>query len=142
MCALLRCIIIFTSLIAGALFNQLIDTEILAGGGMEEHSSWWAILCSVIFLILLSYFAIDRIYQWIRSKRRPKSSNSITVNVDGMTCMGCVKKLQTHLEKLATVEKAEISLSKNQATIHGTPTLAEIKEVIQSAGFIYSNNLE
>ena len=127
-------IIISFSLVAGALFNELLSTELIAQTTPEHHSQWWTIVCGILFLALLAYFSLERSYQWIRSKRRSQG-DSITMKVTGMTCMGCVKKLRNKLGAINTVERADIELSEGLVTIYGNTPREEVKEAIKAAGF-------
>ena len=63
---------------------------------------------------------------------------TITLKIDGMTCVGCVKSVQRVLNELAGVQQAEVSLNPAQAII--TFNSAEIStaaliEAIEDAGF-------
>lgn len=63
---------------------------------------------------------------------------TITINVKGMTCMGCVRSVKNVLEPIAGVSAVDISLDKGQAAITFDPSKAnpaQFKAAIQDAGY-------
>jgi copper chaperone len=63
---------------------------------------------------------------------------TITINIKGMTCSGCVNSITNVLKPLAGVSKVNVSLENNNATLSYDPTktnLAQFKSAIEDAGF-------
>lgn len=63
---------------------------------------------------------------------------TITINIKGMTCMGCVRSVKNVLEPIAGVSGVDISLDKGQAVITFDPSkanLAQFQAAIQDAGY-------
>ena len=63
---------------------------------------------------------------------------TLTLNIKGMTCGGCVKSVTSVLQKISGVSKVEVSLEQNQANITYDPAqakLAQFKAAIEDAGF-------
>ncbi|OSI14004.1 copper resistance protein CopZ [Neisseria dentiae] len=63
---------------------------------------------------------------------------TITLNIGGMTCGGCVRSVTKVLENLNGVEKAEVSLENANAVITydaGTIRTAALIEAVEDAGF-------
>ncbi|MBL80059.1 MAG: heavy metal transporter [Nitrosomonadaceae bacterium] len=61
-----------------------------------------------------------------------------TINISGMTCMGCTNSIRIVLERINGVSVADISLEKNQAKIQYDPektTINKFEEAIIKAGF-------
>ncbi len=61
-----------------------------------------------------------------------------TVNIDGMTCGGCVKSISNALAQVAGVAKSDISLEQHHATIHyddSQTTITALQQAIEEAGF-------
>ncbi|MCB1986159.1 MAG: heavy-metal-associated domain-containing protein [Burkholderiales bacterium] len=61
-----------------------------------------------------------------------------TINIQGMTCQGCVSSIKTVLEKLPGISQVEVSLDQSLATIHHNPSVVgieQIKAAISDAGF-------
>jgi copper chaperone len=60
------------------------------------------------------------------------------LNINGMTCMGCVTSIEKVLEKIAGVSDSDISLKNKQAKIQYDPektNINKLKEAIVGAGF-------
>ena len=60
------------------------------------------------------------------------------LNINGMTCMGCVTSIKKVLEEIAGVSDSDISLKKKQAKIQYDPektNINKLKEAIVEAGF-------
>ena len=66
-------------------------------------------------------------------------TNKLIVNVDGMSCEHCKEHVTKSLEELAFVEKADVSLEDNNATVDyfGTADEDAIKNAIIDAGYEY-----
>ena len=63
---------------------------------------------------------------------------TITINVEGMSCGGCVKSVTNVLTALPGVAKAEVSLEDKQARVEyeaGRVSIDDMKRVIVDAGF-------
>ena len=60
------------------------------------------------------------------------------VDIDGMTCDGCVRSVKRVLSGLAGVDAIDVSLEKNQATINFDPQIintAQIRRSLEDAGY-------
>ena len=63
---------------------------------------------------------------------------TITINIKGMTCAGCVRSVKNVLEPISGVSSVEISLEKGQAAITFDPSKAnstQFKTANQDAGY-------
>ena len=63
---------------------------------------------------------------------------TITLNIEGMTCGGCVKSVTRILEGVNGVTKAEVSLEQKNAVIEFDPDLtspAALIEAVEDGGF-------
>ncbi len=61
-----------------------------------------------------------------------------TLNIKGMTCMGCVASVKRVLSGINGVAGAEVSLEKAQATVTydpGKASLEALKTAIEDAGY-------
>lgn len=60
------------------------------------------------------------------------------INIEGMTCEHCVKKVESALENLVDVSSAKVNLKKKQAIVTYDNTLDEIllQKTIENLGFI------
>ena len=70
---------------------------------------------------------------------------TLTINIKGMTCGGCVKSVTNVLQQLRGVSKVDVSLAENHAIVDYDPTLASpkllktaielLKTAIEDAGY-------
>ena len=66
------------------------------------------------------------------------TTQTITLNIEGMTCGGCVKSVTNSLNQVAGVQSVDVSLDHNSATISFDDSQAQqntLKEAIEDAGF-------
>jgi copper chaperone len=62
----------------------------------------------------------------------------VTLQVNGMTCQGCVRSVKRVLEAVPGVVSAEVSLERNQAVIACDPAridAARLAEAVTAAGY-------
>ena len=59
----------------------------------------------------------------------------ISLDVEGMTCMGCVKSVETALKKADPSARVEIDLPSGKVDVEGALTFAAAKDVIEASGF-------
>ena len=63
---------------------------------------------------------------------------TITIGIKGMTCGGCVASVQRALKQLDGVEKVDVSLQQQQATVNYAPEQVDptrLRSAIEGAGF-------
>jgi copper chaperone len=63
---------------------------------------------------------------------------TIVLEVDGMTCGGCVRSVTNVLKALPGVSAAEVSLEKSQAKVTFDPALANaasLRAAVEEAGY-------
>jgi copper chaperone len=61
-----------------------------------------------------------------------------TLNIQGMTCGGCVKSVTSALQREAGVEKVEVVLEQGKATVDYDPAQTspqQLAEVVDDIGF-------
>lgn len=66
------------------------------------------------------------------------TTRTITLNIDGMTCGGCVKSVTNALNQVTGVSQANISLEQKNAVISFDDTQTNesvLKQAIEEAGF-------
>lgn len=63
---------------------------------------------------------------------------SATIQVQGMTCQGCVNSVTRALKSVQGVQSADVSLEKNQATVtyaDGQTSVSDLKQAVEDAGY-------
>ena len=68
-------------------------------------------------------------------QQHSESNNMTTLKVDGMTCNGCVGRLQKVLSKLDGVTEVIVTLEPSEAKVDGSITKDAIISAIENAGF-------
>jgi hypothetical protein len=124
--------VLFGSLLLGTLFDGVLSSNIQMGHA-HEHQAWWAQISAVILLLLLGHFIIEE----FRMSTQPVSNSDTMqiIQVEGMTCNGCVNRLQKVLSRVDGVTEAIVTLEPGEAKVEGTVTRAIIVAAIEGAGF-------
>lgn len=63
---------------------------------------------------------------------------TIQLNIQGMTCNGCVSSVKNVLQKTIGVASVDVSLEQNRATVIYNPEQAspsQLKAAVENAGF-------
>ena len=66
------------------------------------------------------------------------SNQTTTLNINGMTCGGCVKNVTNALNQVTGVQQADVSLEQNNAVINFDDSQTNetaLKQAIEDAGF-------
>ena len=133
-------VIIGGSIIAAILFDQLVTPEsvVAAGEHSHEHFGWLAYTSSLVLLALCAWFATDDAKRWWQRRSSPGSdvnTSQLHAGIDGMTCNGCVSKLESVLRKTDGIDSVEVRLNPGEATIQGSISPESLRSAIQKAGF-------
>ena len=129
--------IILGSMVFAWLFDWLLTADVAARTShAHDHQSWWSIFSALILLVLMLSFAWSDLMRWWR-KRTMQSSRApkIKIRIGGMTCGGCVDRIESVIRKSEGVESVSVELKSGIATIVGTAGRDEIKRLIRSLGF-------
>ncbi|MEZ4472506.1 MAG: permease [bacterium] len=98
-----------------------------------EHGAWWQVGAAALLLGLLAAFAVDDLRR--RLRRAPAGPAVLQIQVEGMTCGACARRLEGALNRLEGVEAAEVSKEAGQAIVRGQAGLDAIARAITDAGF-------
>jgi len=131
-------------IIVGSLgFGVAFDSLLTAGGQATEvmhHGGAIGQVCAVLLLGLFGYFAfLEGRDAWGRRSASGLSGDlGASVHrmaVEGMTCGGCVSRLQRVLNEVEEIDSAEVTLKPGGAVVRGAVSEARVIEVIEGAGF-------
>ena len=67
-----------------------------------------------------------------------RAMTTVTLQVSGMTCQGCVRSVTRVLQSIPGVSQTEVALDKGQATVTFDPAQASVdtlKAAIEEAGY-------
>lgn len=137
--AIYLAVIILGSVVFAIGFDALFpDTLTQVQAHHHEHVSWWEQACAGLLVILMLSFAWNdgrRLWRRRVEGRRGADEPKLQIGVEGMTCNGCVRKLEDALRETSGVQRAYVELKPGSATITGNVDPAKVREVIQSCGF-------
>jgi copper chaperone CopZ len=57
------------------------------------------------------------------------------LKISGMTCGGCVNKLESAIRKMEGVESVVVELGEGIATIQGEPHQEQLRQLVRRLGF-------
>ncbi len=102
-----------------------------------EHSAWWAVASAGMLSLLLLRYAASDARRWLNARRlhATKSDDRIVIGVEGMTCGGCVSRLERELSANDAVQQVSVSLEPGQATVDSSLNPEELAALIESSGF-------
>lgn len=65
------------------------------------------------------------------------NKNKIIIKIEGMSCKGCAKKIETSLKTIENIKKVKVNLNKKEAIIESNEKLDidKIKDRICSLGY-------
>ena len=137
-------IIYLGTLVIGSLGLGLAFDFLLAGVPLEPalHShevAGWRAIPALVLMVLLTWFAGDALRLKLRDWRQRLArgfADRIEVQVEGMTCQGCARRLKTQLVELHGVDVAEVDLERGAAVLYGKIDGDTVREAVRKAGFI------
>jgi len=129
--------IIGGSLAAALIFDFVLEAKPAAAVHVHGEGSGWAVASGVILLGLMAWFAWDDLRRLVsrRFARRPGAGTPIEMGVSGMTCGGCVAKLEKALLAEEGVISVEVTLDPGRAVVRGAIDPGRVRGVIEQLGF-------
>ena len=120
----------------GILFDSLIVDSKDIVMPHEHGEAWWVIASAITLTILLFKFLIDDLRAWgTAAAPVTESKATMAIPVEGMTCGGCVAKLQKRLLATDGIHSATVSLEPGQARIESDLETSAVEAIIREAGF-------
>ena len=133
--------IYLTTIIAGSiglgiLFDTWFSSTLTGSGTHGEHATWWAAASAYLLVgLLLRYAAVDA-SRWLNGRRMAATqAEPIVLGVEGMTCGGCVSRLERVLQAADGVTMASVKLDPGQATVMGSLDTEAVARIVNEAGF-------
>lgn len=130
--------IIVGSLGFGLAFDFLLGAQSASHAAHEHGAAWWQVALSVLLLGMMAWFAADDLRRWWRRRAAARSADDavrLEVGVQGMSCGGCVRHLETVLLSSERIEAVEVSLDPGGAVVTGTAPIEEIRSLVAQAGY-------
>ena len=133
--------IILGSMFFAWMFDWLLTADVVSGAAHHhEHNSWWSIGSAIVLALMLISFAWQDCLRWSRrflggNNTSDSSMSKTELKIEGMTCGGCVNKLESALRKMDGVESVVVELGDGIATIQGEPQLEQVRQLVRRLGF-------
>ena len=128
--------IVVGSVVAGLVFNEVIDPSVAAIHHHHHDATWWRIASAVALLVFIVSFVVEDIRNVLRRHAADDDSRpSTTVSVKGMTCNGCAGKLRRTLEAHSRIAHADVSFEDGKAVVTGDAEAETIRSLVLAAGF-------
>lgn len=118
-------------------YDALMPFEALADVLHEHSHPWWAWLSAIALAGLFLYFAVDDVWQ-LALRRRPSPTSddaAVTLEVEGLTCNNCVRKLERALRETEGVTSASVTLEPGRATVEGDVRPSDLEAVVRATGY-------
>jgi len=117
------------------LYDAFIPFEALGTLTHVHEHPWWAWASAVLLAGLFGYFAVDDLRRALASRAAPSGPEVVTLELEGLTCNNCVRKLERALRAADGVASATVTLDPSQATIEGTAPPAILNAIVQATGY-------
>jgi uncharacterized membrane protein YraQ (UPF0718 family)/copper chaperone CopZ len=130
-------VIVVGSLGFGALFDFLIAPSTVMRHSHEHEAGWVAVLSASFLVSLFGWFAVRDARTYLSRFIGGEMSGSglVEYQVEGMSCGGCVRKLESALTGVDGVDRVQVSLEAGRAQVVGIVSQAVVLEAIKAAGF-------
>lgn len=118
-------------------FTGIADQNLIHNHG--QNLEWWQITSGVVLLAMILNGYIQKKFNTKQNIVESENINRMevqTIQVEGMTCNHCKMNVETNLEKLSFIEKAEVNLNNKSVVIQGDNiNLEEARATIASLGY-------
>ncbi len=135
-------VVYLTTIIAGSILGGVLCDQVLVSIRSEhllhEHlPTWWNVASAWLLVALIAWFAITDLFRKFRSASplAREGEEAITLPVAGMTCDGCVAKIEKRLQRDTHIRSARVTLAPPEATVVGTASKQQVEALIEEAGF-------
>lgn len=123
------------SVLAGALFNQVIPVAVISGHMHSHATTWWETVAAIILSVLVTWFAFTDGKSFLERFQPASETFGRRFVIEGMTCNGCASKLKSSLLADTNITEARVSFANASATVVGEATDARVLEIATQAGF-------
>lgn len=114
-----------------ALFGTMAQLD--ASPAHAHLTQWWEHGAGAGLVALLAWFAVDDVRAFLAAT--PDKARAVQLEVNGLTCGGCAKKLTRELLATSGVTAASVDHEAGCAVVEGTAPHDALEEAILRAGF-------
>jgi uncharacterized membrane protein YraQ (UPF0718 family)/copper chaperone CopZ len=126
------------------LFDGFLLSDVSHNIIIDHHAlSAWELASGVLLLILVGKFVVSDLRRYFTKNQLAEGGvEEMKLVIMGMTCSGCVHRIETALKQVEGVRDVSVDLKTELATIWGEPKLSEVIESVTRLGFRAINQLE
>jgi uncharacterized membrane protein YraQ (UPF0718 family)/copper chaperone CopZ len=117
------------------LYDAFVPFEAVGSLTHVHGHPWWAWASAVPLAGLFGYFAVDDLRRAFVRRALPSAPDVVTLELEGLTCNNCVRKLESALRSADGVASATVTLDPSRATIQGTALPAALRAIVQATGY-------
>ncbi len=128
-------------LVVGSIgFGTLFDLGVSSPDVVEHihepaSREWWAVGSALLLGTLVLRLALRDLIRFVREHGFAASGDAVEISVDGMTCGGCVSKLEKALLAVDGVLTAVVTRNPDRVLVRGSVDRATINRAIIGAGY-------
>lgn len=129
--------LIVGSLILALIFDEVLALDVALPAHSHESVASWKTGSAVLLSGMMAFFAFEDLKRYLTKLRgqTATATSSLWVDVSGMTCNGCVNRLEKQLLHHDDIEHAEVTLEPGAAKVSGSINERQLVAAIESAGF-------
>ncbi len=128
---------VFGSLVFAWLFAWALPDYVLPNlAEHHEHASQWDSVFGGLFVLASVGWALTTFRAQTQVVSGGGANGASVVSVEGMTCQGCVKRLQRALDEAPSTPDTQVSLPPGQVVWHGAIARSDVEAVIVDCGFL------
>ena len=127
--------IVFGSMTLGVLFDSVVVSTQSTMMPHAHEAAWWARASAIALTGLLLKFLLDDLRGMLGGDTSIDAQSAVSLPVEGMTCGGCVAKLQKRLLQTDGIDSAQVTLEPGSAVVAGSLDAPTITAIIIDAGF-------
>lgn len=120
----------------GWLFDAVIDTSAAAEAMHHHGTAWWALAAGVLGGLIFVGFALQALIgRWRARAAAASAAPVVELDVEGITCGGCARKVDAALRTVEGVEAVEIDIPTGRARVAGRAAAPRLIEALDGAGY-------
>ena len=121
----------------GLAYDAMFTTTVNVGMMHSEHNAWWAVASAAALSLLFVRYAVNDALRSLKQRRlaAAPASDRIVIGVEGMTCGGCVARLERELNAEEGITAASVQLNPGEAIVEGRLSKEAVATLIEGAGF-------
>ena len=101
----------------------------------EHGETLWAQISAGLLFACLTFFALEELVKKLPKQKSASIGPELTLSIQGMSCGGCVGKIEKALSGRPDVSEVEINLADASAKIRGNIAKEEACDIVNKLGF-------